>query len=92
MENGGDPPGTRRSASGRLIDIATGRFTTDPNKVKKTPSTRRANSRRSAPASENPADRSRSLGEVSDNEQNQQQASQVPSTMLPDSAIIDVRH
>eukprot|EP00971_Amphidinium_carterae_P084915 1680316-Amphidinium_carterae.1 len=92
MENGGDPPGTRRSASGRLINASTGRFIADPNKVKKTPSTRRANSRRSAPASENPADRSRSLGEVSDSEQNHQHAGQVPSTMLPDSAIPDKRH
>eukprot|EP00971_Amphidinium_carterae_P090732 1796084-Amphidinium_carterae.1 len=52
MENGGDPPGpspgTRRSASGRLIDSTTGKFVTDPNKVKKPPSTRRACSRRSA--------------------------------------------
>eukprot|EP00971_Amphidinium_carterae_P299565 5951831-Amphidinium_carterae.1 len=72
MENGEDPPGTRRSASGRLINSVTGRFMTDPNKVKKVSSSRRASSRRSA-ASEKPADRSRSLGEVSENEQNQQQ-------------------
>eukprot|EP00971_Amphidinium_carterae_P344903 6485572-Amphidinium_carterae.1 len=71
MENGGDPPGTRRSASGRLIDCKSGRFMTDPNKVKKVSSSRRANSRRSA-ASEKTADRSRSLGEELDNQQHQQ--------------------
>eukprot|EP00971_Amphidinium_carterae_P238469 4734015-Amphidinium_carterae.1 len=92
MENGGDPPGTRRSASGRLITASTGRFMADPNKVKKTQSTKRANSRRSVPASENPADRSRSLGEVSDGEQNQRRENQVPRTTLPDSAIPNIRH
>eukprot|EP00971_Amphidinium_carterae_P165098 3272674-Amphidinium_carterae.1 len=94
MENGGDPPGTRRSANGRLINCKTGRFTTDPNKVKTIPSSRRASSRRSA-ASERTADRSRSVEEVSDNGQIQQQVEVdlpgVPSTTLPDSATFDVQ-
>eukprot|EP00971_Amphidinium_carterae_P105666 2092483-Amphidinium_carterae.1 len=88
MENGEDPPGTRRSASGRLIDCKTGRFAPDPNKVKRVPSSRRASSRRSA-ASEKTADRSRSIGEGSENgqqEQHQHQVVGLSSTTLPDSA------
>eukprot|EP00971_Amphidinium_carterae_P275886 5474285-Amphidinium_carterae.1 len=69
MENGDDPPGSRRIANGRLINCKTGRFMTDPNK---SPSSRRASSRRSA-ASGKTADRSRSLGEVSDHGHIQQQ-------------------
>eukprot|EP00971_Amphidinium_carterae_P154133 3056901-Amphidinium_carterae.1 len=90
MEKSCDPPGSRRSASGRLINISTGRFMTDPNKAKSVPSSRRANSRRSA-ASEKTADRSRSIGEeASDNEHIQRQVDGVPSTTLPNSAIPDV--
>eukprot|EP00971_Amphidinium_carterae_P086935 1720138-Amphidinium_carterae.2 len=88
MEKVSDPPGTRRSASGRLIDSISGKFVTDPNKVKKQPTTRRARSRRSTPASEIPDNHSRSLGEVSDGEENQRER-QVPRSTLPDSATID---
>eukprot|EP00971_Amphidinium_carterae_P213578 4238608-Amphidinium_carterae.1 len=90
MENGDDPPGSRRSANGRLINCKTGRFMTDPNK---SPSSRRASSRRSV-ASEKTQDRSRSQGEVSENEHIQRQEGAelqgVPSTTLPISAIPDV--
>eukprot|EP00971_Amphidinium_carterae_P208445 4135756-Amphidinium_carterae.1 len=88
MENGSDPPGTRRSASGRLINASTGRFMADPNKEKKAGSTRRT-SGRSASASTPQRDRSRSPGDLVDSE-NQHQDRSVQHSTFPDSAVVDV--
>lgn len=94
MEKSGDPPGTKRSANGRLINISTGRFMTDPNKAKSVSSSRRASSRRSAASEKTADDRSRSVEKAaSDSGRIQQQVDVehrgVPSTTPPISAIPD---
>eukprot|EP00971_Amphidinium_carterae_P198621 3941823-Amphidinium_carterae.1 len=66
MQNSGDPPGTHRNLSGRLVDEK-GKYVKDPNKVS-TSTTRRARGNRSVSASTLRDERSRSLEQVSEPE------------------------
>eukprot|EP00971_Amphidinium_carterae_P197810 3925697-Amphidinium_carterae.2 len=90
MENSGDPPGTKRNAHGKLVNAVTGRFVKDPTRVPASTS-RRASGKRSVSASTLQNDRSRSLEELSDPENQQRERSVLRSTH-PDSAAVDVRH